>query len=322
MSALGDFFGGVANGLSSLLDPIFGFASVGLEASALKQSAQAQKDANRIAEQNLAYQKEFNQKVFDRQDTSYQRAVSDAVQAGFSPLVASGTAGGTAGGVVSAPQRQSTADIAMSSANLKMGIASNLLALSRQRAEIANIEAQTQKTQAETGNIDFTQKLQSAQFDFLTEQEKNKLTMFYDGLSAETKRHLDNLGATYRGQDLQRDLQDFAQKHEKELVKMNFENTKMLKELDYMYDGMVKALEFEYQNAYRNLEYGARLQFEKDLHKFKSENMTPQEKWALINGSVFAGSSTLQAVSSFIPGLDQAINLVEKSKKSPIGFGH
>lgn len=303
MSFLGDFFGGVANGLSSLLDPVLGFASLGLEASALKQSAQAQKDANRIAEQNLAYQKEFNQKVFDRQDTSYQRAVSDAVQAGFSPLVASGTAGGIAGGVVSAPQRQSTADIAMSSANMKMGIANNLLALSRQRAEIANIEAQTAKTQAETGNIDFTQKLQSAQFDFLTEQEKNKLTMFYDSLSAETKRHLDNLSATYRGQDLQRDLQEFAQKHEKELRTMDFENTKMLKELDYMYNGMVKALEFEYQNAYRNLEYGARLQFEKDLHKFKSENMTPQEKWALINGSVSAGANTLKAVGSMIPGL-------------------
>lgn len=308
--------------LGSIFDGVANIGSLFLGASSLNQSAKAQEDANRIAEQNLAYQKEFNQKVFERQDTSYQRAVADAVQAGFSPLVASGTAGGTAGGVVSAPQRQSTADITMSSANLRMAMASNMLALGRQRAEIANIEAQTAKTQAETGNISFTQKLQTAQFDFLTEQEKNKLKMFYDSLGAETRRHLENLGATYRGQDLQRELAEFNAKHEIELRTMDFENTKVLKELDYMYNGMIKALEFEYQNAYRNLEYGARLQFEKDLHNFKSENMTPQEKWALINGSVFAGSSTLNAVSNFIPGLDEVIKMVGDSKKAPIGFGH
>ena len=308
--------------LSSIFNGVATIGSLALGAGSLKQSYDANRHANEIAEQNLAYQKEFNQKVFDRQDTSYQRAVADAVQAGFSPLVASGTAGGTAGGVVSAPQRQSTADIAMSSANQSMVMASNLLALGRQRAEIANIEAQTQKTQAETENIGFTQRLQSAQFDFLTEQERNKLIMFYDGLSAETKRHLDNLSATYRGQDLQRDIEEFRAEHEKELQTMNFENTKILKELDYMYDGMIKALEFEYENARRTLDYGARLQFEKDLHKFKSENMTPQEKWALINGSIFAGSSTLEAVSHFIPGLDKAIDIVNRGKQSPIGFGH
>lgn len=289
--------------LSSIFNGVATIGSLALGAGSLKQSYDANKHANEIAEQNLAYQKEFNQQVFERQDTSYQRAVADAVQAGFSPLVASGTSAGTAGGVVSAPQRQSTADIAMSSANNQMAMASNILALSRQRAEIDNIEAQTAKTQAETGNIDFTQRLQSAQFDFLTEQEKNKLTMFYDDLSAETQRHLDNLGATYRGQDLQRDLEEFKAEHQKELQTMEFENKKMLRELDYMYDGMIKALEHEYENARRTLDYGARLQFEKDLHKFKSENMTPQEKWALINGSVSAGANTLKAVSNLIPGL-------------------
>lgn len=289
--------------LSDIFDGVATIGSLALGAGSLVQSHGANKHANQIAEQNLAYQKEFNQKVFDRQDTSYQRAVADAVQAGFSPLVAGGTAGGTAGGVVSAPQRQSTADVAMSSANNKMAMASNMLALGRQRAEIANIEAQTAKVQAETGNIGFTQNLQSAQFDFLTEQEKNKLTMFYDNLGAEAKRHLDNLAATYRGQDLQKELQDFAQKHEKEILSMNFENTTVLKELDYMYNGMVKALEHEYENARRTLDYGARLQFEKDLHKFKSENMTPQEKWALINGSVNAGVNALDTVTDLIPGV-------------------
>ncbi len=308
--------------LSSIFNGVASIGSLALGAGSLYQSKKAQQSADRVAEANLAYQKEFNQQVFDRQDSSYQRAVADAVQAGFSPLVASGTSAGTVGGVVSAPQRESTADVAMSSANQKMAMASNMLALGRQRAEIANIEAQTQKTNAEIGNIDFTQRLQTAEFDFLTEQEKNKLTMFYDNLSHETKKHLDNLSATYRGQDLQKDLTEFKARHEKEILTMNFENSKTMKELDYMYDGMIKALEFEYQNAYRNLEYGARLQFEKDLYKFKSDNMTPAEKWALINGSVFAGSSTLSAVSSFIPGLDQVINMVGNSKKSPIGFGH
>ena len=289
--------------LSDVFDGVASIGSLMLGTGSLFQSYDANKHANEVAEKNLEYQKQFNQQVFDRQDSSYQRAVADAVQAGFSPLVASGTSAGTAGGVVSAPQRQSTADVAMSSANNQMAMASNMLALSRQRAEIANIEAQTAKTQAETGNIDFTQRLQSAQFDFLTEQEKNKLTMFYDNLSSETQRHLDNLSATYRGQDLQRDLAEFKAEHEKDLQSMDFENKKMLRELDYMYDGLIKALEFEYENARRTLDYGARLQFEKDIHKFKSENMTPQEKWALINGSVSAGANTLKAVSNLIPGL-------------------
>ena len=289
--------------LSSIFNGVATIGSLALGAGSLKQSYDANRHANEIAERNLEYQKQFNQQVFNRQDTSYQRAVADAVQAGFSPLVASGTSAGTAGGVVSAPQRQSTADVAMSSANNQMAMASNMLALSRQRAEIANIEAQTAKTRAETGNIDFVQRLQSAQFDFLTEQEKNKLTMFYDGLGAETQRHLDNLSATYRGQDLQRDIEEFKAEHQKELQTMDFENKKMLRELDYMYDGMIKALEFEYENARRTLDYGARLQYEKDLHKFRSENMTPQEKWALINGSINAGADVLDTVTDLIPGV-------------------
>ena len=162
--------------LSSIFNGVATIGSLGLGIGSLKQSYDANKHANEIAERNLEYQKQFNQQVFDRQDTSYQRAVADAVQAGFSPLVASGTSAGTAGGVVSAPQRQSTADVAMSSANNQMALASNMLALSRQRAEIANIEAQTQKTQAETDNIGFTQRLQSAQFDFLTVSISASLT--------------------------------------------------------------------------------------------------------------------------------------------------
>lgn len=61
-----------------------------------------------IARENLAYQKAFNEQVFNREDTELQRRKNDAISAGFSPLAALGTGGGSAA-VVSAPQQQITA---------------------------------------------------------------------------------------------------------------------------------------------------------------------------------------------------------------------
>lgn len=62
------------------------------------------KTAKDINNQNVAYAKELNQQIFEREDTAYQRAVADATAAGFSPLVAAGTSAGQSGGTVSAPQ--------------------------------------------------------------------------------------------------------------------------------------------------------------------------------------------------------------------------
>ena len=55
-----------------------------------------------IAEQNLKYQQDYNQKIWDREDTSYQRTLADMAQAGMSGLAMSSLNG--AGGETSAPQ--------------------------------------------------------------------------------------------------------------------------------------------------------------------------------------------------------------------------
>lgn len=66
----------------------------------------AQNSANesneKVADKNIAYQKEYNQQVFAREDTANQRAVSDMRAAGLNPLVNYNPSG--SGGVAAAPQ--------------------------------------------------------------------------------------------------------------------------------------------------------------------------------------------------------------------------
>lgn len=56
----------------------------------------------KIAEQNLKYQQDYNQKIWDREDTTYQRTLADMSQAGMSGLAMSSVDG--VGGQSSAPQ--------------------------------------------------------------------------------------------------------------------------------------------------------------------------------------------------------------------------
>lgn len=63
---------------------------------------------NQIANQNLAfqkenleYQKELQQQIFDREDTAYQRKVNDLIKAGINPAVAATGSGSNAGSIVS-----------------------------------------------------------------------------------------------------------------------------------------------------------------------------------------------------------------------------
>lgn len=55
-----------------------------------------------IARENLQYQNEYNQKIWDREDTSYQRTLADMAQVGMSGLAMSSLNG--SGGETSAPQ--------------------------------------------------------------------------------------------------------------------------------------------------------------------------------------------------------------------------
>lgn len=68
-----------------------------------KEIANATNQANKeIAQMNIDYQNAYNQQIWDREDTSYQRTVEDMQKAGLSPLSMGSTNG--AGGTTSAPQ--------------------------------------------------------------------------------------------------------------------------------------------------------------------------------------------------------------------------
>lgn len=100
-----------------------------------------------IAEQNLKYQQEYNQKIWDREDTSYQRTLADMAQAGISGLAMSSLDG--VGGQSSAPQNsfqytdggvlQDIAEIANVVGTL--GSLKNSLALGA--AQVDNVKADT-----------------------------------------------------------------------------------------------------------------------------------------------------------------------------------
>lgn len=96
-------------------------------------------------ERNFNYQKQLQKEIFSREDTAFQRRLSDVTSAGFSPLAALGSSAGS-GGSVSVSPRLSPVD----SLNLKLGMAAirdNALNSAAQRdlmsAQAANLRSQT-----------------------------------------------------------------------------------------------------------------------------------------------------------------------------------
>lgn len=106
-------FGDIMSGIASVINTGIGINEAVNENSITnRQAQQALDDSRTIAENNLnfqkdnlAYQKELQQQVFDREDSSYQRTAEDMQKAGLNPLMMSGTNG--AGSVINtqAPQQ-------------------------------------------------------------------------------------------------------------------------------------------------------------------------------------------------------------------------
>lgn len=95
-------------------------ASSAMTNSANKDIADATNEANakavaeqnatnkEIAQMNIDYQKEFNQQVFEREDTAYERMARDASSVGLNPLAIAQPS--ASGGVASAPQSSQVAN--------------------------------------------------------------------------------------------------------------------------------------------------------------------------------------------------------------------
>lgn len=96
--------------------------------------------------ENLDYQKELQQKIFDREDTSYQRTINDMRQAGISPLVMQGQNGAGQPIATTAPQSNWQPDV--TSFNTAMQTLANMTSITndskRANAEVAKAQAETE----------------------------------------------------------------------------------------------------------------------------------------------------------------------------------
>lgn len=167
LSLIGSIFSGITGVASNV-------SSAQLQADATEYAADVSKQ---ISDDNIAYQKEYNQQIFDREDSSYQRAVADAQAAGLSPLVAAGVSAGQSGGVTSAPQASdNSASIRMqgyqgvAQAVQGLGQIASQAALTQSQANLNNANAE--KARKETDNIDFEQGFKMSQ---LTQQQREHI---------------------------------------------------------------------------------------------------------------------------------------------------
>ena len=97
-----------------------------------------------LQKENLAYQKDLQNKIFEREDNAVQRRVADLVSAGLSPTLAAGSSAG-AGSVVStsAPQKKSNFDSIMALASVGTALATQQKAITE--AENARLSMEQNK---------------------------------------------------------------------------------------------------------------------------------------------------------------------------------
>lgn len=126
-----------------------------------------------LARENLAYQKAFNEQVFNREDTELQRRKDDAISAGFSPLAALGTGGGSAA-VVSAPQQQITGVAPQSRFDLS-GIADIIKGVSSARDAYTNAKNADTESRRVTDLKSFNDAMTALRSKDLTEQQERFL---------------------------------------------------------------------------------------------------------------------------------------------------
>lgn len=149
--------------------------------------------------ENLDYQKQLQQQIFNREDTSYQRTVADMRNAGISPLAMQGTNG--AGEAISTEalnnsmvaqgyqaqgwqaQKAQTLRSAMTDAEVLRGI-----------LDITTSISNLQKNSEETRSLSIQNDYAQSSFDSrLAQQKAQTILSHYSVLDAREKRYYNNL---------------------------------------------------------------------------------------------------------------------------------
>lgn len=187
-----------------------------------------------IAEKNLEYQKAFNEQVFNREDTSMQRAKDDAMAAGFSPLAALGNIRGS-NAVVSAPQQaitaQSSASVSPASALSAIGNMVSGIKNAVTNAKNADTEQQRVNDIADFNRV--TSSLRAKELDvhhseFLTNYEES--VRQFDKNLKQTKDLQESVN------QLKRDLQEDEQRFLRNQTELNqsYETERFQKNMEHL----------------------------------------------------------------------------------------
>ncbi len=112
------------------LNILGGLANAGATVAGAVDSIKTNQKNYDLQVENLAYQKDLQNKIFAREDNAVQRRVADLVAAGLSPTLAAGSAAG-AGSVVStsAPQKKSNFESMMALASVGTALANQQKAI-------------------------------------------------------------------------------------------------------------------------------------------------------------------------------------------------
>lgn len=163
MGLLGSFLGGAMNIGSTLL------TNQANERIASENLA--------FQKENLEYQKELQQQIFEREDTAYQRKVDDLIKAGINPAVAAGGSGSAAGSIVSTQAPHN--DMKYQAPQFSLGSAIDTL---KSLKQIASIEEQTNVAKQQADYISSLKKKADAETvklgldnDFFTASQADRL---------------------------------------------------------------------------------------------------------------------------------------------------
>lgn len=139
---------------------------------------------NRVASQNLAfqkenleYQKDLQQQIFEREDTAYQRKVNDLIAAGINPAVAATGSGSNAGSVVNTQALHN--DMRYQAPQFNLG---SLIDTFKSLKQIKSIEEQTNVAKQQADYLSSLKKKADAETvklgldnDFFTKSQEDKL---------------------------------------------------------------------------------------------------------------------------------------------------